>query len=73
VTIERTGGASDGRTYNVFLLRAWRSGGAWRVSLEDPRTGRRHGFADPRGLVAFLEEHLGALTSQPHDAQGDIR
>ena len=73
MTIERTGGAGDGRTYNVFLLRVWRTGGTWRASLEDPRTGRRHGFADPRDLVAFLDEHLGALTSQSHDAGGAIR
>ena len=48
------------RTYHAYLLRLWRvnSGRAtvWHASLEDARTGERKGFADLRGLLAFLEE-----------------
>ena len=31
---------------------------AWRFSLEDPRTGERHGFASLAALVAFLRAEL---------------
>jgi len=51
--------------YQVYLLRLWQERPAspgraavWRFSLEDPRTGRRHGFANLEGLMAFLRERL---------------
>src|SRR5207249_10960846 len=47
--------------YHAYLLRCWAEGvvdgapaATWRYSLEDPRTGRRQGFADLPGLIAFL-------------------
>ncbi len=44
--------------YTSYLLRPWRvdNGGRpiWRASLENTRTGERHGFADPASLFAFL-------------------
>jgi hypothetical protein len=50
----------DQRTYHAYLLRLWRvnTGRAtvWHASLEDSRTGERKGFADLKGLLAFLEE-----------------
>jgi len=50
----------DQRTYQAYLLRLWRvnSGRStiWHASLEDPQTGARQGFADLKGLLAFLEE-----------------
>ena len=50
----------DQRTYQAYLLRLWRvnTGRAtiWHASLEDPQTGARQGFADLKGLLAFLEE-----------------
>jgi hypothetical protein len=30
----------------------------WRVSLEDPEMGQRHGFSDLEALVAFLEAEM---------------
>lgn len=50
----------DKRTYHAYLLRLWRvnSGRSqvWHASVEDSRTGERKGFADLKGLFAFLEE-----------------
>lgn len=46
--------------YQAYLLRLWpiEEGDSvvWRASLEDPRTGERHGFADLNSLVAFLND-----------------
>jgi hypothetical protein len=51
--------------YRVFLLRCWQEpvpegcgDVARRFSLEDPATGRRHGFTRAADLVAFLERTL---------------
>ena len=49
------------RGYRVYLLRLWlvdRDDGAtiWRASLEEARSGERHGFADLPQLFAFLEQ-----------------
>ena len=58
----------DKRTYNAYLLRLWRvnSGRStvWHASLEDSRTGERKGFADLRGLLAFLEETTNEVDQQ---------
>ncbi len=55
----------DKRDYHAYLLRLWRvnTGRAtlWRASLEDSRTGERKGFADLRGLLAFLEEQTNDI------------
>jgi hypothetical protein len=44
--------------YQSYLLRLWRvDSGAhstWRASLDDPRTGKRLGFASLEQLFAFL-------------------
>ena len=52
--------SSDTHRYHAYLLRLWQTGegatAVWRVLLEDPRTGERHGFADLDGLFAFLNE-----------------
>jgi hypothetical protein len=54
----------DQRTYQAYLLRLWRvntgRAAVWHASLEDSRTGERKGFADLRGLLAFLEEQTNA-------------
>ena len=46
--------------YLAYMLRLWeaRTGGeqVWRVSLESPHTGERHGFANLQVLFAFLKE-----------------
>ena len=51
--------------YRAYLLRFWEEGrgrpelpGTWRFSLEDPRTGRRRGFADLEALVGFLRQEM---------------
>jgi hypothetical protein len=47
--------------YRIFLLRCWQEStgvnglAARRFSLEDPATGRRHGFAGTVDLIEFLE------------------
>jgi hypothetical protein len=57
--------------YRTYLLRLWQpdaSGtGGWRVSLEDPRTGERVGFAGLEELFDFLMqrvEHMSACAAQ---------
>jgi hypothetical protein len=51
--------------YRAYLLRFWEERGlqpetssVWRFSLEDPQTGKRHGFASLEALVTFLREEL---------------
>jgi hypothetical protein len=34
----------------------YEEGAQWRFQLEDPHTGRRYGFNDLPGLVAYLQE-----------------
>jgi hypothetical protein len=59
---------ADPRQYRVYLLRVWQvlSGErlVWRASLEDPRTGERHGFADLEHLIAFLAAQSGSSELQ---------
>ncbi|NUM43370.1 MAG: hypothetical protein HUU38_01585 [Anaerolineales bacterium] len=47
--------------YTSFLLRLWRDDEhtPWRIQLEDPHTGARHGFASMERLVAFLDQQMG--------------
>ncbi len=51
---------TESRRYQAYLLRLWLTGdddaAVWRASLEDPRTGERHGFADVNSLLTFLAE-----------------
>jgi hypothetical protein len=51
--------------YRAYILRCWAvpAPGAdpaarFRCSLEDPRTGERHGFGSMLALLAFLQTHL---------------
>ena len=62
--------------YCSFLLRCWeergdreQAGGCWRFSLEDPHTGRRHGFATLPELVVFIEAELTALWARERTQQ----
>jgi hypothetical protein len=65
-------GGDDARPHRVFLLRVWRAGATWRASLEETRTGRRQGFADLAGLLAFLDAPVDDRTIlHAFDAQGD--
>lgn len=50
--------------YCFYLLRCWAETDVygeislWRFSLEDPRTGRRYGFANLTELVIALQDEL---------------
>jgi hypothetical protein len=51
--------------HRVFVLRYWEvrsqrpePQAVWRFSLEDPRTGQRHGFATLAELVTFLGQEV---------------
>ena len=50
--------STKGRRYLSFLLRLWQvkqnGDETWRASLEDSRTGARHGFASLGALIKFL-------------------
>ncbi len=58
-------------SYCSYLLRCWGEGGgapAWRFSLEDTRSGERHGFADLEALMSFLRGRMQAAcngTAEP--------
>ena len=47
------------KKYQSFLLRLWRDDvnglQVWRISLEDPFSGERRGFASLEDLCAYLE------------------
>ncbi len=50
-------------SYQAFVLRVWQEDAiscpalkVWRFSLQDTRTGQRHGFANIEALKEFLEK-----------------
>lgn len=52
--------------YHLFLLSLWETGSGhpgepavWRLSLQDPHTSERKGFADLAELDAFLAAWMG--------------
>lgn len=55
--------------YRSFMLRVWRSGAGegtcWRASLEDPRTGERHGFASLSEAFHYLEAQIQPTDDEP--------
>jgi hypothetical protein len=58
--------------YRSYVLTFWEERGGdpdrptvWRFSLQDPRTGQRHGFASLEGLMTFLRGELEGSKSQP--------
>jgi hypothetical protein len=59
------------RRYLSYLLRLWqiKSGGelVWRVSLENPHTRERQGFASLEDLFDFLQEQIGASSGPNGD------
>ena len=46
--------------YHAFLLRLWRipndDEGTWLASLEDSRSGEKHGFASLEVLLEYLRQ-----------------
>lgn len=64
--------------YCSYLLRCWEERPAnegqlnvWRYSLEEPGTGRRHGFASLVALVGFLEGR--ALSQNTGEKQARVQ
>ncbi len=56
--------------YRTYLLTLWeersqdpRAPVVWRFSLEDPRTGRRRGFADLEALMAAFAQEMERRSS----------
>ena len=56
---------SDPPRYGAYVVRCWevrstRDDGAttWRFSVEDSRTGERHGFAGVDDLLGYLRDRL---------------
>ena len=63
---------TEPRRYRAYLLRLWQADGedgrlVWRAALEDPRTGKRHGFADLARLCAFLEVQMAHRSARDTD------
>jgi hypothetical protein len=52
--------------YHAGLLRLWREGGAWRVSLQPIGSAQRLGFASLEQLLVYLQQ----LTTDTPDAPG---
>jgi hypothetical protein len=50
------------KKYRSYLLRLWVEDAngkqAWRISLENPFTGERRGFASLKDLCAYLNEKV---------------
>lgn len=46
--------AREPSTYTTYILRCWQEGAAWRYSLEEVGSGKRHGFASLDEFVAFM-------------------
>lgn len=56
---------SEPPRYEAYVLRRWEVRGTvvgseatWRFSVEDSRTGEKHGFADLEVLLSYLRSRL---------------
>lgn len=57
----------------IYLLSIWQERPAepdmpavWRISLEDARTGQRHGFGSLKQTLAFLQDRtMGGIHMDP--------
>lgn len=58
--------------YHTYVIRIWRDDDAWRVTLHDPQTGERHGFASPDQLVRYLVAQNEAAGDSHIDHTGGI-
>lgn len=59
--------------HRSYLLRVWEEprqspglASVWRFSLEDPRTGRRQGFATLEEVIATVRSGLTHEDAEPH-------
>ena len=62
----------DPPRYRSYLLRCWEERSrfpdgpvVWRFSLQDPRTGEHHGFADLEALIAAIQQALAGDAGEP--------
>jgi hypothetical protein len=59
--------------YISYLLRLWRASGVgqpmWRVSIEDPHSGERRGFADLDSFFAFLKAQITSRNQEASHKQ----
>jgi hypothetical protein len=82
--VDRQTSANSGMTildqppvYRSYLLRFWEERGeqparrVWRCSLEDPRTGSRHGFANLTALTDWLSAELARPAPGPFTGAPD--
>jgi hypothetical protein len=60
--------------YRSYVLTFWEERSrdpdipvVWRFSLQDPRTGQRHGFASLEEMVGFLRTELASNQDGPAD------
>jgi hypothetical protein len=47
--------------YRSYLLRLWlepNANPAWRVMVESPANGERHGFSSLESFIAFLQQEM---------------
>jgi hypothetical protein len=58
--------------YDAYVLHRWEVRGTdagsetkWRFSIEDPRTGEKHGFADVDVLLSYLRSRLTGEPETP--------
>jgi hypothetical protein len=58
--------------YRTYLLTLWEErsqdpalAAVWGFRLEDPRTGRRRGFGEFEGMMAFLRSELDGGEADP--------
>ena len=51
--------------YLSYLLRLWRTDSHWHVSLTDPLSGARTGFASVERMVAFLQRLMDGRQVDP--------
>jgi hypothetical protein len=76
-----SGMQGEQRHYISYLLRLWQTKSegelVWRVSLENPHTHERQGFASLEELCGFLAQEIGCVAqdkvSPPDSAKGTDR
>jgi len=62
LTDVRASVSDEPQDYVAYLVRLWKVGNGdettWRVSVENPHTGERHGLASLEALFDFLREKV---------------
>lgn len=63
--------------YRIYLLTIWAERGrnpatptVWHFSLEDPRSGQRHGFANLAALITALHQEIAKIETA-HSKRGE--